>query len=124
FADVLQNCKYVRRAGQKSCWIIVAVERAHNNMHERAPAHGTEVWRDGQLVGGLYGIRMGRVFFGESMFSIVSNASRYAFIKYVQQLKSEGVELIDCQVYTEYLESMGAREIERSAFVKMVGNLI
>ena len=124
FADVIHHCKHVPRSGQKGTWITDEVERAYNKMHELGHAHSAEVWQDGQLVGGLYGIRMGRVFFGESMFSLVSNASRYAFIKYVQQLQSEGVELIDCQVYTEYLESMGAREIERSAFVKMVANLL
>jgi leucyl/phenylalanyl-tRNA--protein transferase len=72
---------------------------------------------DGELVGGLYGIRMGQVFFGESMFSTVSNASKFAFIKYVEQLIREQVKLIDCQVYTEHLESLGAVMIERKKFI-------
>ena len=75
-------------------------------------------------MGGLYGIRMGKVFFGESMFSKVSNASKYAFIQYVQHLQKEGVELIDCQVYTEHLESLGARMIPREEFTGMVQRLI
>ena len=91
---------------------------------EQGYAHSAEVWENGELVGGLYGIKLGKVFFGESMFSKVSNASRFAFIKYVQQLKEEGIELIDCQVYTEYLESFGARMIERKEFSKLVTQLI
>ena len=86
-------------------------------------AHSAEVWEDDELVGGLYGIKLGKVFFGESMFSKISNASRYAFIKYVQLLKNEGVELIDCQVYTEYLESFGARYINRDDFIRKVAEL-
>jgi leucyl/phenylalanyl-tRNA---protein transferase len=74
--------------------------------------------------GGLYGIIIGKVFFGESMFSKVSNASRYAFINYVLQLQKEGIELIDCQVYTEYLESMGARMIDRTVFTDLLKTLI
>ena len=86
-------------------------------------AHSAEVWQDGKLVGGLYGIRLGKFFFGESMFSKISNASRYAFTLYVQQLQQEGVELIDCQVYTAYLESMGARMISREDFINRLQNL-
>jgi leucyl/phenylalanyl-tRNA--protein transferase len=78
---------------------------------------------NGELVGGLYGVRLGKVFFGESMFSKYSNASKYAFIRYVEQLRSEGVELIDCQVYTEHLESLGARMITRSDFILRIGQL-
>ena len=93
-------------------------------MHELGYAHSAEVWKDGELVGGLYGIKLGKVFFGESMFSKASNASKYAFIKYVQQLTEEGIELIDCQVYTEYLESLGARMIKREEFVQKLRQLI
>ena len=75
-------------------------------------------------MGGLYGIKLGHVFFGESMFSKTSNASRFAFIKYVQLLKEEGIELIDCQVYTEYLESMGAKMIDREKFSHLLQQLI
>jgi leucyl/phenylalanyl-tRNA---protein transferase len=76
------------------------------------------------VVGGLYGIRMGKVFFGESMFSKQSNASKYAFIKYTQLLQKEAVQLIDCQVYTEHLESMGAKMIDRPVFINLLKELI
>lgn len=92
-------------------------------MHELGHAHSAEVWKDNELVGGLYGIKLGKVFFGESMFSKVSSASRYAFIAYVQQLKKEGIQLIDCQVYTEYLESMGARMIPGKEFNNLLKQL-
>jgi leucyl/phenylalanyl-tRNA--protein transferase len=116
FGEVIANCKTISRRGQESTWITDEVRAAYNHMHALGRAHSAEVWLDGMLVGGLYGIRMGRVFFGESMFSKVSNASKYAFIRYAGQLISEGVELIDCQVYTEHLESLGARMIPRKEF--------
>ncbi len=124
FSEVIHHCKRIPRPGQEGTWITDEVERAFIKMHELGHAHSAEVWKDGELVGGLYGIRMGKVFFGESMFSKQSNASRYAFIKYVEQLKNEGVELIDCQVYTEYLESMGAKMILRSEFIRLLNELI
>jgi leucyl/phenylalanyl-tRNA---protein transferase len=120
FARVIHACKKIKRPGQQGTWITNEVEKAYIRMHELGYAHSAEVWKNGQLAGGLYGIRLGKVFFGESMFSTVSNASRYAFIKYVEQLKTEGIELIDCQVYTEYLESMGARMIEGKEFKKLL----
>lgn len=123
FASVIHHCKNTTRPGQEGTWITDEVERAYTRLHQLGYAHSAEVWYNGELAGGLYGIRMGSVFFGESMFSLVSNASRYAFIKYVQQLKSEGVTLIDCQVYTEYLESLGARMIDRKDFIeRLAGN--
>lgn len=116
FIGVIRACKEISRPGQLGTWITDEVEAAYTQLHQLGYAHSAEVWQDGELVGGLYGIRLGKVFFGESMFSKVSNASRYAFTRYVQQLRLEGVELIDCQVYTEYLESMGARMIPREEF--------
>jgi len=116
FTQVIQHCKKILRPGQDGTWITPEVEKAYTLLHELGHAHSAEVWLDDTLVGGLYGIRMGKIFFGESMFSEVSNASRYAFIKYVQQLQGEGVELVDCQVYTEYLESLGAKMIEGKEF--------
>ncbi len=92
-------------------------------MHELGYAHSAEVWKDGELAGGLYGIKLGKMFFGESMFSKVSNASRIAFTLYIHQLKEEGIELIDCQVYTEYLESFGARMIGRKKFIQQLKEL-
>lgn len=124
FAKVIHHCKAIKRPGQDGTWITDEVEKAYCRMHELGFAHSAEVWKNGELAGGLYGIKLGKVFFGESMFSKQSNASRYAFIKYVNQLKEEGVELIDCQVYTEYLESFGARMIERNTFSNLLQQLI
>jgi len=124
FAAVIANCKTISRRGQESTWITEEVKSAYIRLHELGHAHSAEAWLDGELVGGLYGIRMGKVFFGESMFSKKSNASKYAFIQYVQRLREEGVELIDCQVYTEHLESLGARMIQREEFTSMLSRLI
>ncbi|MBS1602762.1 MAG: leucyl/phenylalanyl-tRNA--protein transferase [Bacteroidetes bacterium] len=124
FSEVITNCKTVARRGQESTWITDEVRNAYIRLHKEGYAHSAEAWLDGKLVGGLYGIRMGRAFFGESMFSKESNASKYAFIQYVRRLRGEGVELIDCQVYTEHLESLGARMIPRSEFVKKLSSLL
>lgn len=123
FTAVIQQCKQTERAGQEGTWITDDVEKAYIVLHKLGHAHSAEVWKNGELVGGLYGIKIGKVFFGESMFSKLTNASRYAFINYVQQLRSEGIELIDCQVYTEYLESFGARLIDRKEFIKLLETL-
>ena len=117
FAEVIRHCRKITRPGQEGTWITEEMEKAFNRMYERGYAHSAEVWMDNELVGGLYGIRLGNVFFGESMFSRISNASRFAFVQYVELLQSEGVRLIDCQVYTEYLESMGARMISGKEFM-------
>jgi len=124
FAKVIHHCKKIKRVGQEGTWITDEVEKAYTKLHELGYAHSAEVWKEDELVGGVYGIKLGKVFFGESMFSKVSNASRFGFITYVQQLKEEGIELIDCQVYTEYLESLGARMIDRKDFVKRLKELI
>lgn len=124
FAQVIHRCKKIKRPGQQGTWITDEVEQAYCNMHELGYAHSAEVWKNGKLAGGMYGMKLGNVFFGESMFSEVSKASRYAFIKYVQHLKQEGIELIDCQVYTAYLESMGARMIDRKDFTRLLQQLI
>jgi leucyl/phenylalanyl-tRNA--protein transferase len=123
FRQVISKCKTIARRGQEGTWITDEVREAYIRLHLAGHAHSAEVWQEGKLVGGLYGIRMGRVFFGESMFSTVSNASKYAFIRYVQQLQQEGVELVDCQVYTEHLESLGARMIPRAEFIPLIGLL-
>ena len=123
FKQVIHYCKETKRPGQEGTWITNEVEKAYCKMHELGHAHSAEVWKNGELVGGLYGIKLGKVFFGESMFSKVSNASRIAFIKYVEHLKSEGIALIDCQVYTEYMEGFGAKMIERKDFIVLLNNL-
>lgn len=124
FREVITNCKTIDRPGQESTWITEEVRVAYTRLHEQGYAHSAEAWLDGELVGGLYGIRMGKVFFGESMFSKASNASKYAFIRYVRQLQREGVELIDCQVYTPHLESLGAGMIPRGEFTALLNKLV
>jgi len=123
FREVIANCKTITRRDQGGTWITDEVKEAYSRLHEAGYAHSAETWLNGELVGGLYGIRMGKVFFGESMFSKASNASKYAFISYVRQLQSEGIELIDCQVYTEHLESLGARMIGREEFIRQLDRL-
>lgn len=120
FSKVLQNCKTITRQGQEGTWITPAIEQAYTKLHELGYAHSAEAWMNGELAGGLYGIRLGNVFFGESMFSKVSNASKFAFINYVHQLQKEKVTLIDCQVYTAHLESLGAKMIERNRFMALL----
>lgn len=124
FSSVIGSCKTIFRKDQEGTWITDDVRNAYILLHELGYAHSAEVWAAGELVGGLYGIRLGKVFFGESMFSTQSNASKYAFVSYVEQLVKEGVELIDCQVYTEHLESLGARMIGRSEFMCRLQDLI
>ncbi len=118
FPAVVHQCKFAERPGQHGTWITDEVEIAFNRLHKLGHAHSAEVWQENQLVGGLYGVRIGHVFFGESMFSLVPNASRFAFSFYAEQLFSEGTTLIDCQVYTRYLESFGARMIPREEFLR------
>jgi len=124
FKEVIHYCKEVKRPGQFGTWITDEVEAAYIHMHELGYAFSAEAWKDGELVGGVYGIKLGKVFFGESMFSKISNASKYAFIKFVDYLQQQGVELIDCQVYTGHLESLGARMIARRKFVDYLGKLV
>lgn len=116
FAEVIRSCKELQRKGQEGTWITDELEMAFIDLHKLGFAHSAEAWLDGELVGGLYGIRMGKLFFGESMFSKHSNANKFAFIQYVQKLKKENVYLVDCQVYTAHLESLGARMIMRDDF--------
>ena len=124
FEQVIVYCKKIARKNQEGTWITNDVQDAYIQLHKMGYAHSAEVWLNNTLVGGLYGVKMGKVFFGESMFSKQSNASKYAFIKYVEVLKNEGVELIDCQVYTEYLESLGAKMIMREQFIQFLKYLI
>ena len=124
FNAVISQCKAISRRGQDGTWITEEMRNAFNDLHAAGYAHSAEVWLNGELAGGLYGIRLGKIFYGESMFSRISNASKFAFIRYVEQLKSEGVELIDCQVYTSHLESLGARMIPRKQFLNLIKSLL
>lgn len=124
FDQVIHRCRQIKRDGQDGTWITDDMEKAYNLLHKEGYAQSAEAWKDGILVGGLYGVRLGNVFFGESMFSDTSNASKYAFIKYTEILQSEAVELIDCQVYTPHLESLGAKMISREEFINSLKKLI
>ena len=124
FAAVVSNCKNISRTDQQGTWITDDMEKAYINLNKKNYAFSAEAWQNNNLVGGLYGIRLGKVFFGESMFSSVSDASKFALINYVEQLKQQGVQLIDCQVYTQHLQSMGAKMIERKNFLQLLNKLI
>lgn len=123
FEKVIENCASVFRAGQDGTWITEEMKSVYTFLHEKGYAHSAEAWKNGQLVGGMYGIRMGKVFFGESMFSRETNASKFAFIRFVQQLQQDNVQLIDCQVHTSHVESLGARLISREEFVLLLNHL-
>lgn len=120
FEQVIRACKQKEREGQNGTWISDEMEEAYITLHKKGWAHSAETWYNGELVGGLYGVRLEKVFCGESMFSTQSNASKFAFIRYVQLLEKEGIQLIDCQVHTEHLESLGAEMIPREAFIQML----
>ncbi|UEG49844.1 leucyl/phenylalanyl-tRNA--protein transferase [Ferruginibacter lapsinanis] len=120
FTQVMQHCKTITRKDQEGTWIQPAIIDAYTKLHELGYAHSAEAWLNGELVGGLYGIRIGNIFFGESMFSKENNASKFAFMKYVQYLKNENIKLIDCQVYTAHLESLGAEMINRNDFIALL----
>lgn len=122
FEAVINNCAAIDREGQYGTWITSEMKSAFLKLHELGTAKSVEVWQGNELVGGLYGIylREKKMFCGESMFTLVSNASKFGFIKWVEHLKEEGVRIIDCQVYTTHLESLGAEEISREEFVKFL----
>jgi leucyl/phenylalanyl-tRNA--protein transferase len=122
FEAVISNCSNVSRKRQDGTWISYDIISAYTALHKLGYAHSAEAWLNDELVGGLYGVLIGKVFFGESMFSLASNASKYAFIKWVELLMSQGIVLIDCQVYTEHLESLGAGEISRDMFMEILSN--
>ncbi|MEO6833305.1 MAG: leucyl/phenylalanyl-tRNA--protein transferase [Chitinophagaceae bacterium] len=120
FELVIRACAAAPRAGQPGTWISEVMIEAYVRLHDLGIAQSAETWQDGQLVGGLYGVLLGNVFFGESMFSKVSNASKAAFIQMVQDLKNEGVKVIDCQMHTAHLESLGAESISRVDFLRIL----
>jgi len=119
FDSVIKRCATSRNDGLGT-WITAEMQAAYRQMHHRGHAHSVEAWRDGRLVGGLYGIAIGQLFFGESMFSRETDASKVAFAHLVAQLKRWQFSLIDCQVGSPHLESLGAEEIERTRFIEQV----
>jgi len=117
FAEVINNCAHAERVDQDGTWITGDMQQAYINLHQLGYAHSVEVWQNDELVGGLYGVQVGHVFCGESMFSKVSNASKLALITLCQTGK---YEMIDCQVYTDHLASLGARMIDRKDYLNVL----
>ncbi|HEX4781405.1 MAG TPA: leucyl/phenylalanyl-tRNA--protein transferase, partial [Usitatibacter sp.] len=119
FASVIAECA-APRDGQAGTWIVPEMVAAYTALHERGFVHSVESWRDGELVGGLYGMALGKVFFGESMFARAPDASKVALVRLVARLQAEGFRLVDCQQATAHLASLGARQIPRHEFAKRV----
>jgi leucyl/phenylalanyl-tRNA--protein transferase len=122
FREVISNCQKIKRNGQRGTWITNDMIDAYCELNRLGIAKSVEVWQNDVLVGGLYGVDIGTIFCGESMFSKVSNASKIGFIALVEYLQSHDYKLLDCQVYNEHLESLGCREIERSQFMGFLKN--
>jgi leucyl/phenylalanyl-tRNA--protein transferase len=119
FDSVISKCAELR-ANAEGTWISDDIKNAYSKLHREGIAHSFEAWQNGELVGGLYGIALGKVFFGESMFHTVSDASKVAFAHCVEYLKTRHFQLIDCQVYSEHLVSLGAEEILRADFLQLL----
>lgn len=124
FGQVIHHCAQVNRDGQPGTWIDDDMLDAYQQLHRLGHAHSVEAWFEGELVGGLYGIAIGRVFFGESMFSLQTDASKVAFVHMAKQLQAWGFPLIDCQVSNPHLLSLGAEEVSRSQFLDIVNSHI
>lgn len=125
FAGVMRGCAGPRRQTPDSgTWITPEMLRAYGELHRLGYAHSVEAWRDGELVGGLYGVCLGGVFFGESMFSRVTDASKVAFVHIVRQLQAWGCSLIDCQLTTGHLLRFGAEEISRRRFLALLADAL
>jgi leucyl/phenylalanyl-tRNA--protein transferase len=122
FRAVIENCKKIERNGQSDTWISNEMIEAYCKLNEIGKAKSIEVWQNEQLVGGLYGVDLGNVFCGESMFSKVSNASKIAFVYLVDYLKNNHYKLLDCQVYNDHLASLGCREISRNVFMEILNS--
>jgi leucyl/phenylalanyl-tRNA---protein transferase len=120
FEQVIHHCAHTKRKGQTETWITQEMKLAYIELHQLGYAISVEVWQENQLVGGLYGVDLGHVFCGESMFSKVSNASKIGFISLVKKLQEKHYKLIDCQVYTPHLASLGAVEIPRKEFLTLI----
>jgi leucyl/phenylalanyl-tRNA---protein transferase len=123
FAEVIHKCRFANRKEESGSWIDDDFEKAYISLHEKGFAHSAETWLNGELVGGLYGVLIGKVFFGESMFSTVSNASKFAFIHWVEWLRAQNIRLIDCQVFSAHLQSLGAENIPRNLFLSLLKKL-
>ncbi len=123
FVDVIEACA-APREGQAGTWITAELKQGYLELHEAGLAHSIETWVDGRLAGGLYGVALGRIFFGESMFSLVPDASKIALVHLSRYLHHAGFQVIDCQMHTEHLEAMGARQIPRDTFLQALEELV
>jgi leucyl/phenylalanyl-tRNA--protein transferase len=123
FPDVIRRCARVPRPGQNGTWLTPEMIRAFEGLHERGIAHSCEAWAGGKLVGGLYGVAVGRFFSGESMFADAPDASKIGFVAWARQLQRWGFPLIDCQVHTEHLARFGAIEIARADYLSRLPEL-
>jgi len=117
FSAVIKQCASVPRQGQEGTWILPEMQEAYIKLHDMGFAHSVEVWLDGKLVGGLYGLAMGKAFFGESMFSLYRDASKVAFRALSDVLGARGYDFIDCQMKTDHLMSLGAVEVDRNRYL-------
>lgn len=120
FEEVIEQCSSTPRLMQEGTWITREMKAAYIRLHKAGYAHSAEAWHNGQLVGGLYGVALGRAFFGESMFHRMTNASKVALFYFLEKLRSMDFQLIDAQVYTNHLESLGGELISRSNFLKLL----
>ncbi len=118
FREVMQACAEAPRDGQSGTWIVPEMIEAYCHLHQLGVAHSVETWRDGRLVGGLYGVAIGGMFYGESMFHHETGASKIAFVHLVRFLQEKGYGMIDCQMHTGHLASLGAEEIPRADFLR------
>lgn len=124
FSAVIHGCRAMSRAGQGGTWIGEKMIRAYEEFHENGFAHSVEVWHEGWLAGGLYGVLIGSVFMGESMFTLESNSSKSAFVLFARAFAASGGKLIDSQVYTQNIARYGARNISRDAFLRLEGEYL
>jgi len=120
FEEVITQCKEVRRPGQEGTWVTDAMKQAYLRLHRAGFAHSVEVWQGDRLVGGLYGVTTGTCFSGESMFAKVSDASKVGFVWLVNRLKEEGIQMVDCQVWTDHLARFGAELMPRQHFLSLL----
>ena len=120
FEEVISHCAVAPRKGEDGTWITAEMNVAYTALHHSGFAHSVESWHNGELAGGLYGVSLGGIFFGESMFTKMPNASKIAFVSLIRQLTQWGFSLVDCQVRTRHLVSLGAREVPRIVFQTML----
>lgn len=120
FSQVIEHCKSVPRKGQNGTWITADMEEAYKKLHDLGLAYSFETWHNNELQGGMYGVMSDKYFAGESMFSAVPNASKFALIKACEYLMTNGIHILDCQIHSEHLERMGAVEISREEFIGLI----